>query len=215
MKKNWAFWLQCKSITIKPASASGHLCRVTKIGLKSNKITRGAGQAWAWRRRDKLWTWAHRSVVDMVLLFMNWCIPSGSIIRFLSLVEFIGKSFEYNCLIRVIICVQQSASNRDDFIKIHWENIRSGRNHNFKKYDESTVTNFDVAYDYDSVMHYSSKAFSKNGKITIEPLVSREPTISNVHRSIILWFQCFVVISSIQTKWLDNVWAWVLRISRK
>lgn len=71
-----------------------------------------------------------------------------------------------------VIYIQQSASNRDDFIKIHWENIKTGRMHNFKKYDESLVTNFDVPYDYQSVMHYSAKAFSKNGEITIEPLVS-------------------------------------------
>lgn len=67
---------------------------------------------------------------------------------------------------------QQSASNRDDFIKIHWDNIRRGREHNFKKYNESVVTSFEVPYDYDSVMHYSAKAFSKNGEITIEPIVS-------------------------------------------
>lgn len=77
---------------------------------------------------------------------------------------------------------QQSASNRDDFIKINWENIKSGRTHNFKKYSESIVTNFDVPYDYDSVMHYSSKAFSKNGKMTIEPLVSNVPSILRVKR---------------------------------
>lgn len=83
--------------------------------------------------------------------------------------------------------IQQSASNRDDFIKIHWENIRTGRLHNFKKYDESLVTNFDVPYDYQSVMHYSSKAFSKNGKITIEPLVSNVlTTFFQVKSSIVL-----------------------------
>lgn len=69
---------------------------------------------------------------------------------------------------------QQSASDRDDFIKIYWENIKKGREHNFNKYNESIVTNFDVPYDYESVMHYSAKAFSKNGNITIEPIVSNK-----------------------------------------
>lgn len=67
---------------------------------------------------------------------------------------------------------QHSAADRDDFIKINWENIRKSRTHNFKKYDESVVTNYNVTYDYESVMHYSAKAFSKNGRITIEPIVS-------------------------------------------
>ncbi|XP_055305146.1 hatching enzyme 1.2-like isoform X2 [Sitodiplosis mosellana] len=65
---------------------------------------------------------------------------------------------------------QQSASDRDDYIIIHWDNIKSGREHNFNKYDDAVVSNFDVTYDYNSVMHYSAKAFSKNGNITIEPI---------------------------------------------
>lgn len=67
---------------------------------------------------------------------------------------------------------QQSASDRDDYIIIYWDNIKRGREHNFNKYNESVVSNFNVTYDYDSVMHYSSKAFSKNGNVTIEPIVS-------------------------------------------
>lgn len=64
---------------------------------------------------------------------------------------------------------QQSASNRDEFVKILWENIIHGHEHNFDKYDESEVTDFGVAYDYGSIMHYSRTAFSKNGKDTMEP----------------------------------------------
>lgn len=66
---------------------------------------------------------------------------------------------------------QQSASDRDDFVQIKWENIANGREHNFNKYNSSIVTDFGIPYDYDSVMHYSGKAFSKNGDVTIEPLV--------------------------------------------
>lgn len=67
---------------------------------------------------------------------------------------------------------QQSASDRDDYVDILWENIRDGAGLNFKKYSKTRVTDFDVGYDYSSVMHYSSKAFSKNGNITIRPKVS-------------------------------------------
>lgn len=66
---------------------------------------------------------------------------------------------------------QQSSADRDDFVIIHWENIRAGRERNFNKYNTTTVTDYNITYDYESVMHYSAKAFSKNGNITIQPLV--------------------------------------------
>ncbi|KAI8128090.1 hypothetical protein FF38_11226 [Lucilia cuprina] len=65
---------------------------------------------------------------------------------------------------------QQSATERDEYVKINWENILPGHAHNFNKYARTHVSNFGIEYDYQSVMHYSSKAFSKNGKTTIEPL---------------------------------------------
>lgn len=69
---------------------------------------------------------------------------------------------------------QHSAPDRDDFVEIVWDNIADGRENNFNKYNESYVSQFNVTYDYDSVMHYSSKAFSKNGNNTIQTLVSLE-----------------------------------------
>ncbi|XP_060664605.1 zinc metalloproteinase nas-7 [Drosophila nasuta] len=65
---------------------------------------------------------------------------------------------------------QQSATERDEYVKINWENILDGHAHNFNKYARTHITNFGVEYDYQSVMHYSSRAFSKNGNPTIEPL---------------------------------------------
>lgn len=62
---------------------------------------------------------------------------------------------------------QQSAADRDEFVEILWENISEGHESNFNKYNESTVTDFEVSYDYLSLMHYSRKAFSKNGNDTI------------------------------------------------
>ncbi|KAM7352148.1 seminal metalloprotease 1-like [Cochliomyia hominivorax] len=66
---------------------------------------------------------------------------------------------------------QQSASNRDDYVLIVEENIKEGRQSNFIKYDDKTVTDFGIEYDYGSILHYSSTAFSKNGKRTIIPLM--------------------------------------------
>ncbi|KAF4524240.1 hypothetical protein B566_EDAN008786 [Ephemera danica] len=48
--------------------------------------------------------------------------------------------------------------------------VHKGRENNFAKYNDTVVTDYDIGYDYGSVMHYSRKAFSKNGEDTIVPL---------------------------------------------
>merc|ERR1712150_145710 len=64
---------------------------------------------------------------------------------------------------------EQSRPDRDDFVKINWDNVSGGKdNNNFAK-----KTNTDVlgnTYDYGSVMHYTKTAFSSNGKETITPI---------------------------------------------
>lgn len=63
---------------------------------------------------------------------------------------------------------EQSREDRDRFVRILWENIESGKDDNFKQHIQNGD---DVGpYDYDSIMHYSAYAFSKNGKPTIEVL---------------------------------------------
>lgn len=47
-----------------------------------------------------------------------------------------------------------------------------GHEHNFDKAKKSKTNDFGVVYDYNSIMHYSSKAFSNNGERTIIPKVS-------------------------------------------
>jgi hypothetical protein len=49
----------------------------------------------------------------------------------------------------------------------------TGMEYNFVKYNARTNTNFEVQYDYDSVMHYGPYAFSKNGLKTVDPKVSK------------------------------------------
>lgn len=65
---------------------------------------------------------------------------------------------------------QQCSPNRDEYVKIIDENITEGKETNFKKYDEDQVGDFDEAYDYGSILHYSSTAFSNNGEATIVAL---------------------------------------------
>lgn len=66
----------------------------------------------------------------------------------------------------------QSSSNRDDFVRINLENVLSGFEHNFLRYDSTMVGLFSTAYDYDSIMHYNRNAFSRNGRDTITTLNS-------------------------------------------
>ncbi|XP_072379095.1 hatching enzyme 1.2-like [Diabrotica undecimpunctata] len=62
---------------------------------------------------------------------------------------------------------EQSRTDRDDFVDIFKQNIRKGMESNFDR--KIKDINFNQLYDYASVMHYSPKAFSKNGKNTIVP----------------------------------------------
>ncbi len=63
---------------------------------------------------------------------------------------------------------EQSREDRDQFVRIAWENIIPNMEHNF---DQHIADGDDIGpYDYDSVMHYPAKAFSSNGLDTIVAL---------------------------------------------
>lgn len=60
---------------------------------------------------------------------------------------------------------EQSRGDRDNHIRVVAENIDPSNAHNF---DKHIADGFDIGtYDFGSVMHYSAKAFSKNGGDTI------------------------------------------------
>ncbi|KAF2352427.1 Peptidase M12A [Trinorchestia longiramus] len=63
---------------------------------------------------------------------------------------------------------EQSRFDRDNYIKIYFNQIQSGMEYNFKKYDWNTISNLSAPYDLRSIMHYGPKSFSKNGRNTIE-----------------------------------------------
>lgn len=71
----------------------------------------------------------------------------------------------------------QSATERDDFVRIAWENIQAGTEGNFNKYEADRISNFGELYDVTSVMHYGAFGFSRNGFATIIPNVRIEISI--------------------------------------
>ncbi|XP_050663885.1 seminal metalloprotease 1-like [Leptidea sinapis] len=64
----------------------------------------------------------------------------------------------------------QSTYNRYDYVRIAWENIQRGMEHNFERYATNIVSNLGLPYEYTSCMHYFATAFSINGRPTIIPL---------------------------------------------
>lgn len=62
---------------------------------------------------------------------------------------------------------EQSREDRDRHVRIRWENIEPGKEHNFNQH----ITDGDDigAYDFGSIMHYGRTAFG-NGNVTVETL---------------------------------------------
>lgn len=65
---------------------------------------------------------------------------------------------------------EQSRADRDDFIDVVYTNVQNDAYDQFEKYSLRTITHLDLPYDYGSIMHYGSYAFSKNGQKTIKAL---------------------------------------------
>lgn len=63
---------------------------------------------------------------------------------------------------------EQTRSDRDYYVRINWENIRSDMAFNFYLQD---TNNLNTPYDYSSIMHYGRTAFTLyNGVETITPI---------------------------------------------
>ncbi|VDM76247.1 unnamed protein product [Strongylus vulgaris] len=65
---------------------------------------------------------------------------------------------------------EHSRADRDEHINILWENILPGMASQFDKISAALQDTQGEKYDYRSIMHYDSTAFSRNGKNTIEPV---------------------------------------------
>ena len=56
---------------------------------------------------------------------------------------------------------EQSRSDRDENVKILWNNIKPNMKFNFVKYNQTEIQHLNAPYDTCSVMHYSATAFSQ------------------------------------------------------
>ncbi|KAG7242437.1 hypothetical protein INR49_022826 [Caranx melampygus] len=68
---------------------------------------------------------------------------------------------------------EQVRSDRDQHVNILFHNIQEGKESNFRKVD---TNNLATPYDFESVMHYSKYAFSKNWQPTI--VAKRDPNLN-------------------------------------
>ena len=63
---------------------------------------------------------------------------------------------------------EQTRTDRDQHVKILWDNIKADFKDQFRKYRSLGINARDFGdYDLWSIMHYSGWAFSKNGSPTI------------------------------------------------
>ncbi|KAI9580894.1 hypothetical protein GQX74_013442 [Glossina fuscipes] len=65
---------------------------------------------------------------------------------------------------------EQNRYDRDDYVKVLWENIKKNMKVNFEKLKRNAASGYGVAYDYGSTMHYKATSFSKNGQPTLKAL---------------------------------------------
>ncbi len=64
---------------------------------------------------------------------------------------------------------EQSRPDRDRYVTVNWQNIKSGEENNFQKYSSSFVNTLNTPYDFGSIMHYGTHYWSKNGRPTLVP----------------------------------------------
>ncbi len=89
---------------------------------------------------------------------------------------------------------EQNRPDRDKYIKITYKNIVEGMEGNFDIYTGGQY--FTTPYDYKSIMHYASFAFSKNNEPTITPLkpgIELVPSYSKTDEEILSMFDILAI----------------------
>uniref|UniRef100_A0A3Q2PUR6 Metalloendopeptidase n=1 Tax=Fundulus heteroclitus TaxID=8078 RepID=A0A3Q2PUR6_FUNHE len=74
---------------------------------------------------------------------------------------------------------EQVRSDRDEYVRILFENIEPGKEHNF---DKKKTNNLGTPYDFKSIMEYANNDFSKNGKPTIVAIKNPKLKFGNAQK---------------------------------
>lgn len=72
---------------------------------------------------------------------------------------------------------EQSRPDRNLYVEVLWENILAGEEHNFNKYSHREIDPLKIPYDFDSIMHYGPKSFSRNGLDTIRSILNKSRSL--------------------------------------
>ncbi|XP_041349434.1 blastula protease 10-like [Gigantopelta aegis] len=75
---------------------------------------------------------------------------------------------------------EQSRPDRDDNVRIIIPNIKPANVKEFGKFSNNLVTTFGTPYDYSSIMHYSSTAFSKSDNPLLITVQTNDPHVQMV-----------------------------------
>ncbi|KAI6224739.1 Metalloendopeptidase [Aphelenchoides besseyi] len=64
--------------------------------------------------------------------------------------------------------------DRDNYITVRYENVEAGRHSNFEKLSKKYITTKGLSYDYNSIMHYDSRAFGRHvNNVKMETMVPK------------------------------------------
>ncbi|XP_028416456.1 zinc metalloproteinase nas-6-like [Dendronephthya gigantea] len=77
---------------------------------------------------------------------------------------------------------EHSRSDRDKYIRVIWKNIMKGMRRNFVSYKHGPIDALGEPYDFNSIMHYDNKAFTKNGGDTIRSLTKPKMRLGQLRR---------------------------------
>ncbi|XP_078369548.1 zinc metalloproteinase nas-4-like [Oculina patagonica] len=75
---------------------------------------------------------------------------------------------------------EQSRTDRDNYIMVLWWNIEPGFEKNFDSYGPDRMDSPEEPYDFDSLMHYDNRAFSKNGDNTLQSISDPNRALGNM-----------------------------------
>lgn len=110
---------------------------------------------------------------------------------------------------------EQSREDRGDHVTISWANIEDGKENNFNQHisDGDDIGN----YDFGSIMHYGSHAFSKNGQPTITTKPAGQSIgqrnglsagdIAAIHHIYQIWYNNRTISQIYTTYHSQNAWA--------